>query len=235
MPYFIRFGFSHWVGLLFSSGLLFLGFKCRSLSKEVRILIRRVLAGVLFSFFIIYQIYNLFVIGSWSLQGQLPLHLTNFILAWLILALTFEKVRLFFVLAYFWGFSGGLGSILSPDISLDFPDVGYIFFWASHAPMLFAVAMIVFDTNFILKYTDIWMAFLFLLGYVVLIYPLNLALGANYGYLIRLPSNISFVNLLGQSFGNSPNYLLPLAILVLIAFHAVYLIYKLIFQRPNKP
>jgi uncharacterized membrane protein YwaF len=218
MSYFIRFGLSQWFGLLFSLGLLFLGFKCRNLSKKTRVLIRRILAATLFSFFIIYQIYNLFVVGSWSLQGQLPLHLTNFILA------------------YFWGFSGGLGSILSPDIGLDFPDVGYVFFWASHAPMLFAVAMVVFDTNFTLKYRDIWIAFAFLLGYMLLIYPLNLMLGSNYGYLVSLPSSISFANLLGNNFASSPNYLLPLAILTLIAFHGVFLIYKLFFKsfKQNK-
>jgi uncharacterized membrane protein YwaF len=110
------------------------------------------------------------------------------------------------------------------------------YFWASHAPMLFAVAMVVFDTNFTLKYRDIWIAFAFLLGYMLLIYPLNLMLGSNYGYLVSLPSSISFANLLGNNFASSPNYLLPLAILTLIAFHGVFLIYKLFFKsfKQNK-
>jgi hypothetical integral membrane protein (TIGR02206 family) len=168
------------------------------------------------------------------LQGQLPLHLTNFILIWLILGLVFEKSKLFFDLAYFWGFSGGLGSILYPDISLDFPDVGYIFFWASHAPMLLGVAMIIFDTEFRLKYKDLWVAFGFLLVYILIMYPVNLALGSNYGYLVKKPESLNFLNFFGQNFQDSPNFLLPFSLMILIAFHLVFLIYTLILKSNKK-
>jgi hypothetical integral membrane protein (TIGR02206 family) len=234
MSQFTHFGLSHWLGLLFSFSLLFLGFKSQRWSKKNRVLVRRILAAILFSFFPIYQFYNLFVVGGWNLQGQLPLHLTNFILIWLILGLVFEKSKLFFDLAYFWGFSGGLGSILYPDISLDFPDVGYIFFWASHAPMLLGVAMIIFDTEFRLKYKDLWVAFGFLLVYILIMYPVNLALGSNYGYLVKKPESLNFLNFFGQNFQDSPNFLLPFSLMILIAFHLVFLIYTLILKSNKK-
>jgi hypothetical integral membrane protein (TIGR02206 family) len=216
------FGFQHILSLLITFGLTLFNLKIQFWSKSKQKILARILGFFLLSFYPIYQIYYIFVLKTWQTQVHLQLHLSNFIILFLALSLLFKN-RIFFVIAFFWALAGGFSSVLFPDLKDGFPSINFLFFWISHSILLFLVFFLKnYRKEFLIKYQDTWLAFLAILVYVLVMFPVNQLLDSNYGYLMQKPPALNFLDKFG--FANSPNYLLPLMFLILLLFHIVYLV-----------
>lgn len=232
MRQFVLFGLSHWLGLIATLALAYLGIVIVKKFPDKIVIIKRVTGLVLLSMFIFYQIYIIFITKEWSLSGNLPIHITNFILFFLGLNLIFEK-QIFFDLSFFWGISGGLLSVLFPDIRNDFPDIYYIFHWASHAPMIFAVVLGFYPSKLKINFKSLLKAIAFGAIYIATIYPLNILLNSNYGYLLRPPGEaLGLVNSLAG--GSYPVFIAIVFVFSIILMSGEYLAYKF-FSSMNRP
>jgi hypothetical integral membrane protein (TIGR02206 family) len=231
MTEFKLFGVQHIISLLVTFGLALLNLKIIYLTYSKQKQLAIILGFFLLSFYPIYQIYYIFFLKTWEIQTHLQLHLSNFIILFLALSLLFKN-RVFFVIAFFWALAGGFSSVLFPDLKDGFPSINFLFFWASHSILLFLVFFLKnYRKEFMVKYQDIWVAFLAILTYVLIMLPVNQLLGSNYGYLRQKPPALNFLDKFG--FANSPNYLLPLIFLILLLFHIVYLIIIILPKNLN--
>lgn len=224
MYQFVLFGLSHWLGLIATLALAYFGIIIVKKFPAKLVIIKRATGLVLLSMFIFYQIYIIFMTKEWSLSGNLPIHITNFILFFLGLNLIFEK-QIFFDLSFFWGISGGLLSVLFPDIRSDFPDIYYIFHWVSHAPMIFAVVLGFYPSKLKINFTSLLRSIAFGAVYIAIIYPLNVLLNSNYGYLLRSPEEA--LGLVNSVAGGSYSVFIGLVFLCLIVLMSIeYGVYR---------
>ncbi|MEI6728610.1 MAG: TIGR02206 family membrane protein [bacterium] len=224
MHQFVLFGLSHWIGLIGTLALAYLGIVIVKKFPAKLVIIKRVTGLILLSMFIFYQIYIIFITKEWSVSGNLPIHITNFILFFLGFNLIFES-QLFFDLSFFWGISGGLLSVIFPDIRNDFPDIYYIFHWVSHAPMIFAVVLGFYPSKLKINFTSLLRAVAFGAVYIAIVYPLNLLLNSNYGYLLSSPEEAQgLVNSLAQ--GNYAVFIGIVFLFSIVLMGAEYLAYK---------
>jgi hypothetical integral membrane protein (TIGR02206 family) len=229
MKTFNLFGLSHWLGLTVTFVLAYLGIVIVKKFPSKLVLIKRVIGILLLSMFVFYQIYIIFITKQWSLSGNLPIHITNFILFFLGLNLIFEK-QIFFDLSFFWGISGGLLSVLFPDIRADFPDIYYIFHWLSHAPMIFAVVLGFYPSKFKINLNSLFHSLAFGAIYIVLVYPLNLFLNSNYGYLLNPPTEAQYL-VQALAGGNNLIFVLTIYLCVVALMTTEYVIYRFIQTR----
>lgn len=236
MSEFKLFELQHILSLLVTLLLALSNLKIRHVNNSKQKKLALILAWFLLSFYPIYQFYYLFVVKSWQIQTHLQLHISNFIILFLALSLLIKN-RILFVLAFFWALSGGIASVLFPDLGDGFPSINFLFFWVSHCILLFLVFFIQnYRSEFKINYKDIWIAFVGMLVYTIIMLPINQMLQSNYGYLIEKPPALNFLNDYG--FTDSPNYLLPLLLLILLIFHVVFFVFVYLprkyFQLRNK-
>ena len=222
MSQFYLFGFQHILSLIVTFSLALTNQKIRlwKISKQKKLAV--ILTWFLLSFYPIYQFYYIFVVKNWQIQTHLQLHISNFIILFLALALLIKN-RILFVLAFFWALSGGFLSVLFPDLKDGFPTTNFIFFWVSHSILLFVVFFLKnYRSEFQIVYKDVWIAFAAMIVYILIMFPVNQILQANYGYLIQKPPALDFLDNFG--FTTSPSYLLPLLAITLLVFHLTFCI-----------
>jgi hypothetical integral membrane protein (TIGR02206 family) len=141
--------------------------------------------------------------GWWQLPPRfdpattLPLqmcHLTS-VIASLVLLTRRHFLR---ILLYFWGFGLCTQALLTPSLADSPATVWFWAFWFQHG---FIMAVAVYDVA-VYGFRPVWRDFSLACaasaGYVVLVLPLNVLLGANYGFVGNSrPDNPSIVDLLG--------------------------------------
>lgn len=180
-------------------GLVLLGRRQRGSST---LLTRRLLAAGLACAAIPNQLYVLSP-GELSPGSSLPLELCD--LAWVaaIWALLTRR-RLPTALTYYWGLTLTVQGILTPSLGQDFPDPQWFVFWGKHLLVVWSALYLTFglgrgptwrDYRWTVAVTALWVA---------VVYPVDVAFGANYGYLVRKPDSASLLD----AFGPWPVYLL---------------------------
>lgn len=154
---------------------------------------------------------------NWSLVNGLPMHLCDWAVFAAVLALLFRS-RLAFVLTYFWGLSGTIQALLTPDLAYDFPSLPFVTFFLAHGTIVVSVFYLVFTRSDSLRARDVWVAFGWTNLYAAAATVMNLMVGANYGYLCAKPLHPSLLDYLGPW----PWYVLSLEALALGAFWLWY-------------
>jgi|ERR1700687_3373062 len=152
-----------------------------------------------------------------TLKDHLPFQLCD----WVILACAaalFWRHRLAYELAYFWGLSGTLQALVTPDLAEDFPSLHFITFQILHAGVVVAVLYLTLGLGMRPRPRSILRAWLWLQSYVVVTAAIDWLLDSNYGYLLRKPVQASLYDYLGPW----PLYLLSLEALSLVLFLACY-------------
>jgi hypothetical integral membrane protein (TIGR02206 family) len=152
-----------------------------------------------------------------TLKDHLPFQLCD----WVILACgaaLFWGHRLAYELAYFWGLSGTLQALLTPDLAEDFPGLHFITFQILHAGVVVAVLYLTLGLGMRPRPRSILRAWLWLQAYVAVTAVIDWLLDSNYGYLLRKPAQASLYDYLGPW----PFYLLSLEALSLVLFLACY-------------
>jgi len=152
-----------------------------------------------------------------TLKDHLPFQLCDWVIFAAVAALLWRR-RVAFELAYFWGLSGTLQALLTPDLAEDFPNLHFITFQTLHATVVVAILYLTLGLGMRPRPRSILRAWLWLQAYVAVTALIDRLLDANYGYLLRKPVQASLFDYLGPW----PWYLLGLEALSLVLFLACY-------------
>jgi hypothetical integral membrane protein (TIGR02206 family) len=152
-----------------------------------------------------------------TLKDHLPFQLCDWVILACAAALLWRH-RLAYELAYFWGLSGTLQALLTPDLKEDFPSLHFITFQALHAGVVVAVLYLTLGLGMRPRPRSILRVWVWLQGYVAVTAVIDWLLDSNYGYLRHKPVQASLYDYLGPW----PFYLLSLEALSLVLFLACY-------------
>ncbi len=129
-------------------------------------------------------------------QRVLPLHLCDLALFALVGALVGGPSWLG-ELACFWGLSGSLQAILTPDLARGFPSYRWITFFLGHVLVVVGAAYLLARGMARLTWRSVWRSWLITNVYVLAAGVVNWRHGTNFGYLARKPSHPSLLDYLG--------------------------------------
>ncbi|MBV06171.1 MAG: TIGR02206 family membrane protein, partial [Gammaproteobacteria bacterium] len=130
--------------------------------------------------------------------------------------------RLFFEVAFFWGIGGGINALITPDVTMTFPDPKYVLFFLGHGLLMVNIGYACIALSNRPTFHSVKNGIFFSLGALPFIYIINLLLGppANYWYLGAKPTE-------GQSIMDFfPDPPLHIPLLVIIGAFLFLLIYS---------
>ena len=191
------FGLSHWAAIFLFLLLVFLlpWYAKTHLNTNQQNRVGIALGLIVFINYPIWIILEILA-GSFDLSLHLPLHLCRF--ANLLIPFVMIKRNYFvFEILYFWGLSGMLQGMITPDIVEDFPHFHYFRYFAGHH--LLVVAVIYAVVVYKLKPTLISLkkAFIGLNVFLVIALFANLILNANYFWIMGKPPAGSLLDYMG--------------------------------------
>lgn len=143
--------------------------------------------------------------------SNLPFDLCNVLVLTIPIAMS-RRSSLVFQAYYFLIMTGTLQGVLTPDLKSAFPYIGYIKFWLVHSGLVIAVLYGVFVYRIYPTFKGLLWAFIAINAYALCVYPINLLLNTNFGYIMHKPEGGSILDLLGN------NYVLKLEPIVLTFF-----------------
>ena len=162
----------------------------------------------------------------------LPIHMCSLSGFFIGIFLLTDK-RLFFEVAFFWGIGGGINALITPDVTMTFPDPKYILFFLGHGLLIVNIGYACITLSNRPTFNSVKNGIFFSLGVLPVIYIINLLLGppANYWYLGTKPTE-------GQSIMNFfPDPPLHIPLLIIIGAFLFLLIYSpyWIYDKLKKP
>jgi len=152
-----------------------------------------------------------------TLKDHLPFQLCDWVIFACAAALVLRR-QAAYELAYFWGLSGTLQALVTPDLTDDFPSPHFFTFQILHAGVVVAVLYLTLGLGMRPRWRSIPRVWLWLQAYVAVTALVDWLLDSNYGYLRRKPAQASLYDYLGPW----PVYLLSLEALSLALFLACY-------------
>jgi hypothetical integral membrane protein (TIGR02206 family) len=164
--------------------------------------------------------------GTWSLDFNLPLHLTDVVTVVAVLAL-WTRRPLLVELTWFWALTASLQAILTPDLGADFPELLYWTFFITHAGAVVAAVMLVIGCGIHPRPGAVKRAFAATVAVAAAAAVANLLTGGNYMWLREKPDDASLLDLMGPW----PWYIVSAAVLALILFTLL----AAPFRRPPGP
>jgi hypothetical integral membrane protein (TIGR02206 family) len=153
----------------------------------------------------------------WSVEVNLPLHLTDAVTLASVAALWRPEAALLVELVYFWALSASLQAVLTPDLAQDFPDLLFFTYFAGHSGAVAAACLLVFGARRTLRPGAVRRTFTITLGFTVLAAAGTVLSGGNYMFLRHKPAHGSLLDLMGPW----PVYILAAALLGLLLFLAL--------------
>jgi hypothetical integral membrane protein (TIGR02206 family) len=152
--------------------------------------------------------------GTWSLDFNLPLHLTDVVTVVSVLALWTAR-PLLVELTWFWGLTASLQAVLTPDLgSADFPELLWWTFFITHAGAVVAAVVLVIGRGIVPRPGAVWRVFGATLVVAAAAGAANLLTGGNYMWLREKPEAGSLLDFMGPW----PWYILSAAVLALALF-----------------
>ncbi len=226
MPIFQPFGPSHLLVILFSFAIIFLVHQSRNWHIRHQNIISKIISWGIFSFFPLHQLYYFLVLKTFNISFDLPMLQicgVTLICAGIYLNAKTPKLQQFsYNIIFFWGIPAMLASFFTPALKEDFPHIYFWLFWVSHWLIVYILSYVFIIKSRQVRYINLWQSVLALAIYVAFIYPFNLLTGSNYAFLMQKPEIIHFGFLSGIDFDQSPAYLIPATIVIIILFHLVY-------------
>ncbi|MDO4752341.1 MAG: TIGR02206 family membrane protein [Akkermansia sp.] len=220
-PYypFIRWSSEHITALVITIALaalvLYLGTK---LKERGRIIICRILAGIIALQFLSEYVWRAFsdTYGSW--EYNLPLHFCSFMSIFAFIALWW-RWRPACTLVYFGVLVGSIQGLITPAMANGYPSLAFYVFFIAHGLLLIVALAIPVLTGWRARGYDDVKALLLMDAYVLLIIPINLWLNTNYGYTQGVPIRGTLLDYLGSA----PWYYLWAQLPVLAVFRLLML------------
>ena len=163
--------------------------------------------------------------GNFNAQEDLPLHLCSF-LALIIPILSLTKKFIYYEIFFFLILAGTLQSLITPDEYnyLNFPFFRY---WFVHAGLVIFMFFATFIYNMRPTLKSVGKSFLGMQAYMLFMFILNHFLGSNYFFTNRKPDAATALDL----FGDWPQYIFVVEILVIPYFMLIYLPFYLTRKR----
>jgi len=166
-------------------------------------------------------------LGWLSWQNSLPLELCDASAFAAIVALWSHR-QAAFELAYFWGLAGAAQAVLSPDITVAFPELEFLRFFALHIGIVAGVFYVGPGLGLRPRRGAEWRALGWTLVYVAFIGLIDFSLDANYMYLRRKPAASPL-----DWFGPWPWYLFGGIAMAGVLYFLLALPYRLSGARSN--
>jgi hypothetical integral membrane protein (TIGR02206 family) len=153
--------------------------------------------------------------GSYDLDSDLPLHLTDAVTLVAALAL-WSRRALPFELTYFWGLTASLMAVLTPALGSDdrFPSFLFWHYFVTHSGVVLAAVFLAFGLGLTPRRGAVRRMFLATVAWAGVAAAGNLATGGNYMFLRERPTTASLLDYLGPW----PWYILGAAVLALGLF-----------------
>lgn len=162
-------------------------------------------------------------LGLLNWHDSLPLQLCNWVLIACIVTL-FRPRQLASELAYFWGLTGTLQALLTPDLQSGFPAWPFFQFFWGHGVIILAIAFLIAGRDFRPRPGSVLRMFVAINIYTAIAGSLNWIFDWNYGYLCHRPFKPSLIDHLGPW----PWYILSMEAIALANFWMLDLPWKLI-------
>ena len=164
--------------------------------------------------------------GTWSLDFNLPLHLTDVVTVVAVLALWTHR-PLLVELTWFWGLTASLQAVLTPDLGADFPELLYWTFFITHGGAVVAAIVLVIGLGIEPRPGAVKRAFAATVAVAAVAGTANVVTGGNYMWLREKPDRSSLLDVMGPW----PWYILSAAVLAL----ALFWLLALPFRRSHEP
>jgi hypothetical integral membrane protein (TIGR02206 family) len=200
--------------------------KGRSLSDDAQNRLRTGIAVVLLVNESTWHAWNI-VVGRWSVQELLPLHLCA-LLTWLSAFTLLSKRPVLYPFIYFLGLAGATQALLTPDAGpYGFPHFRFFETMTAHGLIIASAIFLVTVEAYRPTVQHGVRAFLGLAMYAAAVGVVNRLLGSNYLYIARKPETASLLDVMPQW----PWYIPILALIGIVLFTALYLPFGLADRR----
>ena len=139
---------------------------------------------------------NFVSIDIFDITRHLPLHLCPISVPFVAYMLWTKSKRLFEI-TYFWVLIGTLQGIITPDLTIDFPQFEYFGYFIEHSGLVLAViyASVVYGIR--LTYKSIFVSLFWLNIVFICLFPINYFLDSNYMWMMGKPPVESLLDILG--------------------------------------
>ena len=166
-------------------------------------------------------------VGSWIWAaahgiGRIPLQLCDLAVILTVIALWTLGPRVS-ELAYFWGVTGSLQAILTPDLRWGFPDYWWIKFFLTHCGVVLGVVYLAVTGRVRPTVGSVWRVWMLTNVYAALAGLINWGCRTNYGYLAHKPMQPSLLDYLGPW----PLYIAVVDVAALGMFALAYVPFRL--------
>jgi hypothetical integral membrane protein (TIGR02206 family) len=151
--------------------------------------------------------------GSWALDFNLPLHLTDVVTVVAVLALWTARPVLV-ELTWFWALTASLQAVLTPDLGADFPELLYLTYFITHGGAVVAAVLLVIGRRITPRAGAVGRAFGATLAVAAAAGIANVVTGGNYMWLREKPDSASLLDVMGPW----PWYIASAAALALVLF-----------------
>lgn len=136
------------------------------------------------------------VLGTWTVQFDLPLQLTDAVSVTAAIAL-WTRRTLAIELVYFWSLTASLQALLTPDLAYNFPSVYYFTYFIYHIGAVVAACLLVFGCQLYPRRGAALRVFALTLAFTALAGMGDIVTGGNYMYLSAKPEHSSLLTLMG--------------------------------------
>lgn len=134
--------------------------------------------------------------GSWSLDDNLPLHLTDVVTVVAALALWTGR-PLLFELTWFWALTASLQALLTPNLSRGFPDLFFFTFFVTHGGAVVAALYLAWGRGRAPRRGAVGRAYAATAVVAIAAGLGSLATGGNYMWLREKPDTASLLDVMG--------------------------------------
>lgn len=136
--------------------------------------------------------------GGWSVQSSLPLALCDVALVVAAVACWFPGWALGVELTWFWGLTGTLQAVLTPDLSAGFPQLEFFQFVVGHVGIVVAACYLVIGLRLVPRPGSVMRIFAITAAYTVFVGVFDWLTGSNYMFLRAPPEHWSLLSVLGR-------------------------------------
>ena len=161
-------------------------------------------------------------LGNFNISTDLPLELCNIIPLLMIIGLL-KRSRMLLSVIFFWIMAGTIQANITPTLLNVFPHYEWIRYWLIHAGLPVLAIYSFYVLGFRYNFRDIVRSALGMNVVAAVIYLINIALDANYLYLVEKPPPGTIYDLLGPW----PWYIVSLELALLVFFSIVLLPFRL--------
>ncbi|WGD33815.1 TIGR02206 family membrane protein [Olleya sp. YS] len=197
----------------------------KSKSETTKRLIFKYLGVFVSGFIVVFHIYQI-GFGTYNFKTDLPLFLCSFI-ALFIWVFTITQKYILFEILLFWIIAGTSQGVITPDISIGFPNFEYFRYWVVHLGLLTIIVYAIAVLKMTPTIKSVFKSFFTLQIYVVIILAINYSLGTNYSYLNSKPISGSVLDYLGDW----PYYIIVVQLILIPLFLLIYFPFYLVKKK----